>query len=200
MHKHFIKRFTRKDPVVIYNPIDYTPQKKIKNAVPHIGFVGRLVPLKWVNILVDALYGLRWKQRTCTIVGEWSERKNLEEQTNRLWLSERISFVGADDRINRLYKFDIVVNPSRQEWVPTTVIEALMQTCIVVATDVGGTKEISNKDDLIIIDAWSSEALTQWLEKALDSLGIWGTSYQHVAEQFSVPSAISHYTNVLLED
>jgi len=46
MHKDFIKKFTSKSPIVIYNPIDYKPKKRIKNTIPHIGFIGRLVPLK----------------------------------------------------------------------------------------------------------------------------------------------------------
>lgn len=66
----FIRKFTKKDITVIYNPIDYVPQKKEKNAIPHIGFVGRLVALKGVDILIRALKHIEdipWK---CTIVGE----------------------------------------------------------------------------------------------------------------------------------
>jgi hypothetical protein len=46
MHKQFISKFTNKNPAVIYNPIDYQPQDKVRNSIPHIGFVGRLVSLK----------------------------------------------------------------------------------------------------------------------------------------------------------
>lgn len=75
----------------------------------------------------------------------------LEKLTHHFHLSDRITFVGSDDRANRLPKFDIFVNPSYQEGLPTTVIEALLAHCVVVATDVGGTKEISDKQDLILV-------------------------------------------------
>jgi hypothetical protein len=35
-HKKFIKKFTNKIPELIYNPIEYSPQKKVKNKIPHI--------------------------------------------------------------------------------------------------------------------------------------------------------------------
>jgi len=31
---------------VVYNPIEYQAQEKIKNDIIHIGFIGRLVSLK----------------------------------------------------------------------------------------------------------------------------------------------------------
>lgn len=46
MHKQFISKFTEKEPLVIYNPVDFLPLPKILNNVVHIGFVGRLVSLK----------------------------------------------------------------------------------------------------------------------------------------------------------
>ena len=47
---------------------------------------------------------------------------------------------------------DVFVNPSLQEGLPTTVIEALFAQCITVATDVGGTKEITDREDFIVVE------------------------------------------------
>jgi len=77
MHKTFIQKFTSKEPIVIYNPIDYVPQPRVKNKVPHIGFVGRLVSLKGVDLLIQALKQLEDRQWTCTIVGEGDQREKL---------------------------------------------------------------------------------------------------------------------------
>lgn len=164
----FIKKFTKKDIIVIYNPIDYVPQKKIENKIPHIGFVGRLVPLKWVDLLIKALKLLENIEWKCTIVGEWNHKQYLEKLTKDLQLWDRITFVGVDDRANRLHTFDIFINPSYQEGLPTTVIEALLAKCIVVATDVGGTKEISDKDDLFLVQSGNITDLSSSIKKALN--------------------------------
>jgi len=198
MHKHFIAKFTKKDPIVIYNPIDFTPQEKVKNVVPHIWFVWRLVPLKWVDILIHALKNLEGKERICTIVGDWSQRQLLEELVDSLWLKSRILFVWADDRTNRLHKFDIFVNPSYQEWVPTTVVEALMARCIVVATDVGGTKEITTEEDLLLCKPWSCEDLMEKLLIAFNHLDRCGNSYEIVNEKFAVAKAIERYRKIFI--
>lgn len=197
MHKQFVNKFTKKDPLIIYNPVDYTPKQRLDNIKTHIGFIGRLVPLKGVDILIDALKKLEDRDWICTIVGDGTQRKLLEEQVYTLWLEQRIHFVWADDRANRLYMFDVLVNPSHQEWVPTTVVEALMQQCIVVATDVGGTREISDKKDLILVESWSVEALQSWIEHAFYSLGKSGQSYEWVMKKFGAEWAITKYRKVI---
>lgn len=197
MHKKFISRFTKKEPVVIYNPIDFVPQKKTKNTLLHIGFVWRLVPLKWVDLLISALYHLQDKERRCTIVGDWPQRELLEGLVISLWMKDRIRFMWADDRANRLHTFDIFVNPSYQEWVPTTVIEALIAKCIVVATDVGGTREISDKEDLLLCISGDGENLNSMLRIAYTSLHYVGTSYTSVKTRFSAEHAIAQYREVI---
>lgn len=197
MHKSFIKKFTSKNPIVIYNPIDYQPQKRIKNTIPHIGFIGRLVPLKWVDLLLQALAKIPKQQRTCTIVGTGSEEQKLQQLVKDLDIVDRITFVWADDRIHRLHRFDIFVNPSHQEGLATTVVEALMARCIVVATDVGGTREISDQEDLILVESGKVEEIEQWLLWAFDSLEKSGQSYEEVMERFGVENAIGRYKEVI---
>lgn len=195
MHQTFIKKFTKKEPIVIYNPIDYIPQKKIKNDIPHIGFVASLLPRKWCDLLIQALSNIQDKEWTCTIVGDGSERQKLEDLTQLLWLAERIVFVWADDRLNWLHKFDVFVNPSYQEWLPTTVVEALLAQCIVVATDVGGTREISDHDDLILTNP-TINSVQSWIEQALWVLSMNGKSRDIMKEMFGVKESLEQYFSI----
>jgi len=64
----FIKKFTQKDITVIYNPIDYIPKEKENNKSIHIGFLGRLVSLKGVDILIRALKNIENKDWKCSIM------------------------------------------------------------------------------------------------------------------------------------
>lgn len=194
MHKKFIQKFTSKDPVVIYNPIDYIPQQKVKNTIPHIGFVGRLVSLKGVDLLIQALKQLEDKKWTCTIVWEGDQRERLEQLVHKLWLTDRITFVWADDRKNWLHKFDIFINPSYQEGLPTTVVEALIAGCVVVATDVGGISEISNNVDLLLCKPGNIDELLIRIDSALQMPNSNGwLSEEDVAKKFSRKYATKSY-------
>jgi len=132
---------------------------------------------------------------TCTIVWEGNQEKNLKNLTQTLWLEDRIVFVWADDRTNWLHRFDIFVNPSYQEWLPTTVVEALMAGCVVVATDVGGTREISDGEDLLLIQSGDSKKLSENIEKTLELSNFSNTSSSIIQEKFSLKWAIHNYNN-----
>ena len=196
MHQQFISKFTSKKPHVIYNPVEYQSQKKIKNQTPHIGFIGRLVPLKGVDLLIRALDELKGLEWSCTIVGEWSEWEKLKNLVSELWLADRISFVGADDRDHRLHKFDVFINPSYQEGLPTTVVEALLAQSIVVATDVWGTNEISDQKDLILVQPGEVEGIKAGILQALEVLDQSGASLELVQERFGVEEAVEKYFSV----
>lgn len=155
---------------IIYNGIHFSSADRIDNKeIIKIWFVWRLVKLKWVDLLIQAFQKLEKKYPNIDLEILWDgdEREFLEksskwEKIKFLWLQNR-EFIAN----NFLPKIDILVNPSFQEWLPTTVLEGLLAGCVVVATDVGGTKEISSFDDLIIIEKWSTKSLETWLEKAI---------------------------------
>jgi glycosyltransferase involved in cell wall biosynthesis len=73
----------------------------------------------------------------------------------------------------------------------------MLAKCIVVATDVGWTKEITNKWDFFLIKPWSVDALRNWLEQALKV--VWkknGASYQNVKEKFDWKVWVKQYLDV----
>lgn len=114
-------------------------------------FIWRLVSLKWVSNLIDVYKQLNIKNKLI-IIWDWDERQNLENLSK--WFN--ITFLWFKNRefiINYLLTNNcILVNPSYMEWMPTTVIEWLFTKNIVVASNVWGTKEISNHNDLILFD------------------------------------------------
>lgn len=199
-HTSFIQHFTHKKPTVIYNPIDYQPRKRRDNSQAHIGFIGRLVPLKGVHLLISALSELQDQERRCTIVGSGSEETKLKELAKTLGLEKRIEFIGAKDRADYLHTFDILVNPSYQEGLPTTVVEGLIAQCLVVSTCVGATNEINAWSDLILIQPDNSTILAQTLQNLLHNKSYrtyQGLSSSQVQAQFDTDRIIKHYHDVL---
>ena len=199
----FIQQFTRKKISVIYRGFDFTPvlrEKKEKTDQILIGFVGRLVKLKGVDLLIEAFAQLEQEYRNLRlqIIWDGEERCNLEKQVEALGLWDKISFLWyqSPEKVysDFLPHIDIFVNPSLQEGLPTTVIEALFAQCITVATGVGGTREIADGEDFIVVEPWSVEALKGALNQALAL--VWKAnwaSYQQVRERFGWKRGVGEY-------
>lgn len=197
--KKFIENeFINREVEIIYRWLNFIPWKRVDNLeVIKIWFVWRLVKLKWVDLLIDAFRNLekKYPNKILEIVWDWEERKYLESIK-----TEKIKFLWFQNREyvkNFLAWTDILVNPSYQEWLPTTVLEWLLSKCVVVATDVWGTKEISSLDDLIIVKSWNIFELEKWLEKAIINYKeIRWKSSELVKEKFDWWVIIAEYFNL----
>ena len=109
------------------------------SSQPIVLFVGRLVPYKGVDVLLDAMAGLN---AVALIVGEGPQRATLEAQAHRLGISSRVRFLGsvADQELASLYRAcDVFVLPSvtRQEAFGVVQLEAMAAGKPVVSTDLG---------------------------------------------------------------
>jgi glycosyltransferase involved in cell wall biosynthesis len=141
----FSKKLGAKNPKVIFNGIDSDiwDVPKVKHNTFEIAFVGRIVEAKGVQ---DILYAIQdMKGIKVSIVGIGSYEETLEELVKKMDLEGRVSFLGKKSHfeIAKLFrKMDIFVNPSYTEGLPTSVMEAGASGCCVIATDVGGTREI----------------------------------------------------------
>jgi len=204
--KNFANKFTKKEIPVIYRWIEFNPKPRNKHNWDDIRlwFVGRLVELKWVDLLIKAFAEIYKNNKSLSlqIVWDGEEKDNLEKLTKNLKIDRVVSFLWFKDRKylweSFLSSIDILVNPSYQEWLPTSVLEWLLAQCVVVATDVWWTKEISNEKDLILSKKWEVEDLKNKLECSIKSHNkyIW-LSYKYVRDNFSWDKSIEKYQKVL---
>ncbi len=82
------------------------------------------------------------------LAGEGRERAALEEQARTLGVADRVLFLGhRDDVPDLLAACDVFVLPSHYEGLPISVLEAMAAGKPVIATAVGGTKEVVLNDD-----------------------------------------------------
>ncbi len=109
-------------------------------------FVGRLSIEKGVDVLLRALASIdRLDERGIRLViaGDGPQRQRLEEMTDELHLRERTRFLGRiDDVPGAQSAADIVAMPSRDECFGLALVEAMAVENPVVATRVGGMREI----------------------------------------------------------
>jgi len=114
---------------------------------PVISYVGKLVPRKGVDDLIEAMGRLlrTGDGATLVIAGMGAERAGLERRAAELGIADRVRFVGKvpHDTVPLVMSAgDLFVLPSLSEGLPTVVCEAMACGLPVVATAVDGTPEI----------------------------------------------------------
>lgn len=135
--------------------------------------VGRLAPSsKGQDILIDVLSAPKWRERNWTLSfygqGEW--KGVLERQVRHADLSDRIIFAGHRSISEVWADNHILVQPSRAEGLPITIVEAMMSGRPVMTTDVAGNAELL-QDGVsgFIADAPVAKLVDQSLERVWSS-------------------------------
>jgi glycosyltransferase involved in cell wall biosynthesis len=139
--------------VAIANPIDVARIRALAQEPlelpagdPVLLYVGRLEPLKGVDLLVRAVARARREVALrCVIVGDGSERARLETLARELGVADAITFAGSQANPFRfLRRARALALPSRSESFGYVLVEALACGCPVVATDVasGSARDI----------------------------------------------------------
>ena len=105
---------------------------------------GRMVPIKRLDRLIDVFSMVRrLRPAHLYLVGDGSERAVLEARARESGLAADISFVGwVDEAADWYAAADVVVLTSDREGTPLALIEAAAAERPVVATDVGGVRDV----------------------------------------------------------
>lgn len=136
---------------VIYNGISpRLLEKAIENRINcngiyNITYIGRLVPEKGIELLIDAFANLDNKYHIkLSIVGDGDSRNFLEEQVKNRNLSGKVTFYGQQRDVSHfLEQTDIFVYPSVcQEVFGISLVEAMAYGIPCIANNVGGIPEI----------------------------------------------------------
>jgi len=154
----FLKHLGATNVQLVYNGIDTTTFKKkedtncrqklgINSNAMVITFVGRLIYAKGAQDLISAFSKIKdtAPEIKLLIVGDGLYKANLENLAYQTECAGSILFLGQrnqDEVIDVLSATDIFVNPSYSEGLPTSVMEAASIGLPIIATDVGGTREI----------------------------------------------------------
>ncbi len=141
---------------------------------PYILGIGRVVPQKGFDLLIDAYARLVYRlpgAPDLIIAGDGPERERLEVQAEALGLSERVHLIGRADRTQAVRLFqgcEGFVLPSRQEPQGIVSLEAMACAKPIVAARVGGVPEIVLDGETgLLFPGGDAVALADTLEKML---------------------------------
>lgn len=133
-------------PLVVYPGVALHPRLG-RGTSGHftIGVAARLAPVKGISFLIGAIALLRERipHLRLVIAGDGPERPKLETQVRASGLEKAVKFAGwIDDVAAELPNWDLYVQPSLAEGLGISVLEAMAAGIPVVASDVGGLKEV----------------------------------------------------------
>lgn len=193
---------------LIYNGIDIDKYKlpipPKQDNIKRIGIVARLVPVKDHKSLLDGfkLLSQRLPDVELVIIGDGTLKSELTAQAAQLQVDSRVKFLGSRRDIPELLsQLDIFVLCSIDEGMPISLLEAMAAGLPVVATKVGGIREIvvENKTGLLI-QPQNPQALADAIYKILTDSPLARSMSQEavriVAERFSIKKMTEGYTSL----
>ncbi|OLC06450.1 MAG: hypothetical protein AUH42_05535 [Gemmatimonadetes bacterium 13_1_40CM_70_11] len=167
---------------------------------PVLVAVGRLVPEKGFDLLLQALARVRLQMPTArlVIVGDGPSRVSLERLARRLGIEGAVSWTGfLDNPFPYMAAADAVVVPSRWETFANVVPEAMALGVPVIATRCGGPEDILEPGrDGFLVPPEDVEALSRCVLEVLgdqDRRRAVGERARKKAEEFSASSVAAAY-------
>lgn len=169
--------------------------------------VGRLEPQKGHDDALKAVEALKGagERISLFIVGEGSLEESLESLRNELGLEDEVKFLGYRNDVEDLMAAaDGLLLSSRWEGLPNVVLEALVAGLPVVATDVGGVRElIEDGVSGLIVPPGDTRAMAEAIrrvihmnEMQLDALKRVGQ--ERTSAKYSQPAVIDGWEQLFL--
>jgi len=112
-----------------------------------VGIIGRLAPVKNHHMFIEAVKHLKEKRKIdpfrFLIIGDGELKEELLSYSGRLGIQDSVVFTGWQKDMPSVYgALDVVALTSMNEGTPVTLIEAMAAGKPVVATDVGGVRDL----------------------------------------------------------
>lgn len=159
----------------VFHPRDQSAIRQRLGIAPDeqmIIYVGRFVEAKGMRELITAFQNIAHKnpKASLALVGDGVMKEELTALVVASGLTKKVRIPGGqppEQVAEWICASDVLTLPSWSEGYPNVVVEGLACGRPVVATDVGGTKEILNEHNGILIPPRDAQVLQQALEKAL---------------------------------
>lgn len=201
---------TRRNSVV-YNAIPDvsadpdTDASDIDRSAFNLGIIGRISEVKGHRVLLSALAELTdLPDIRVNVIGEGPLRGELEDYCRNHNLVEKVKFLGFKSNVhNYTSALDVLVMPSLHEGLPYTLLEGMYLKVPIIATDVGGLKEIlDDRIDALLVEAGNDKALSRAIRYLHDNENerkrLAENAYTKVCRDFNISKMAREYIELYL--
>lgn len=166
----------------------------VPDSRPVVGVVGRLVPIKNHELLLQALQRVRVRipEAELWVVGGGEREAALREEARRLGVDGSVRWLGWRSDLDRIYPaLDVLALSSLDEGTPVALLEGMAAGLPVVATRVGGVPEIfaDSGYPVRLVPSGSAPGMAAALVAALEERGEGGVGRslrEAVVDRYSV--------------
>jgi glycosyltransferase involved in cell wall biosynthesis len=169
-------------------------------------FVGRLTRQKNPELLLAAWSRCATSRAHLVFVGDGPLRAMLERQHSELPSTSAVTFTGAVADVSAFVRaMDIMVLPSEAEGISNAMLEAMACGVPVVATDVGGVRDVLGSDGKagVVVPAGSSAALAEAITTLVDSPAlrreIGATARTVIEDRYDMRRVVAQYLSLYEE-
>lgn len=126
-----------------------------------IGCICELVKIKNLDVMLQAMALLPLEYKLL-LIGSGAYEKSLQEQADRLGISDRVLFLGYRDEAHRLLPLvDIYAMTSRSEGFCLALVETACYGKNIVCADIPGMREKFSDEEVTYFDVDSPQALAE---------------------------------------
>lgn len=179
---------------------------------PVVGSIGRLSPVKGYKYLLFAIKDLKSiiPDVRLLMIGEGPSGNELRDLSKKLNLGDAVNFVKATLDVRRfLALMDIFVLPSMQEGLGLSLIEAMANGKVCIATSIGGISSvIEDGKNGLLVQPGDSHSLTEAMRRLLSDKELFSrlgsAARDSVKERFSLDrmaeETIAFYRNITKDE
>lgn len=231
--KVLCKYFKRKEKEIktVYIGVDeeeFNPEKYIKEEILKkyniektkkyiFSYICRISEQKRPMLLLEIIKKLKEKRNDfkVLVVGDGNLLSKMKTRANNLGLDENIIFLGNIENTEEIYKIsDLTINCSIKEGLALTSYESLSMGVPVISSDVGGQKELINKDVGAIVPCMQNEkdiysesyeekeilVYVQAIEEVLSNLENYKSKCRkRILDKFTIKNMIKEMSKILEE-
>ena len=167
---------------LLYNPIDLSEldekgrqEKEIPIPENYIVFVGRISPVKNLNLLLDAYDKAQTDEAALVIVGDGPNMETVKSRWEKMAKKDKIHFTGmVSNPLPYIKDAKALVLCSLSEAFPTALLQAMAYNIPVVATPTPGAKEIlAYREGTFISNSFdNAEEIACLIEKAFNCVNV----------------------------
>ncbi len=166
-----------------------------------LGYAGRLDAVKRIDLLLEAFKSVYQSYPNCRllILGDGQMTSQLQALSSMLGLARVVIWAGFRQDMSRMFSaMDVYIQPSDNEGLSLSILEAMAARRPVISTKVGAAKEVLVHGQTgWLIDPRSIDQLTNAMKYAISRPDFFSKmadlAYQQVQKKYSVSSMVNSY-------